>query len=41
MIKDLFEIPGRAHEYGNNGRKAYASHTEDGAAKILLQAIGF
>jgi len=40
-IKDLFEIPGRAHEYGNNGRKAYASHTEDAAAKILLQAIGF
>ena len=40
-IKDLFEIPGRAREYGNNGRKAYASHTEDGAAKILLQAIGF
>lgn len=40
-IKDLFEIPGRAREYGNNGRKAYASHTEEGAAKILLQAIGF
>lgn len=40
-IKDLFETPGRAREYGNNGRKAYASHTEDGAAKILLQAIGF
>ena len=40
-IKDLFEIPGRAREYGNNGRKVYASHTEEGAAKILLQAIGF
>jgi glycosyltransferase involved in cell wall biosynthesis len=40
-IKDLFETPGRAREYGNNGRKAYASHTEAGAAKILLQAIGF
>jgi len=39
-IKDLFEIPGRAQEYGNNGRKAYASHTEGRAAQILLQAIG-
>jgi glycosyltransferase involved in cell wall biosynthesis len=40
-IKDLFETPGRAREYGNNGRKAYASHTEGRAANILLQAIGF
>jgi glycosyltransferase involved in cell wall biosynthesis len=40
-IKDLFEIPGRAHEYGNNGHKAYASHTEKEAAKALLQAIDF
>jgi glycosyltransferase involved in cell wall biosynthesis len=38
-IKDLFESPGRAREYGNNGRKAYASHTEDHAARILVQAI--
>ena len=40
-IKDLFEIPGRARDYGNNGHKAYGSHTEDRAANILLQAIGF
>ena len=39
-IKDLLEVPGRAQEYGNNGRRAYASHTESRAAKILLQAIG-
>lgn len=39
-IKDLFETPGLAGEYGNNGRKAYASHTEDGAARVLLQGIG-
>jgi len=38
-IKDLFETPGRARECGNNGRKAYACHTEDHAAKVLLQAI--
>lgn len=38
-IKDLFETPGRVREYGDNGRKAYASHTEDHAAKVLLQAI--
>ncbi len=40
-IKDLFETPGCAREYGNNGRSAYASHTEDCAARILLEAIGF
>lgn len=39
-IKDLCESPGRVREYGNNGRKAYASHTEDHAARILVQAIG-
>ena len=39
-IKSLFETPGRAHEFGSNGRKAYASHTEAEAARILLQAIG-
>jgi glycosyltransferase involved in cell wall biosynthesis len=39
-IKDLFEIPGRAQQYGSNGRKAYASHTEGRATQVLLQAIG-
>lgn len=40
QIRELFETPGRARECGNNGRKAYASHTEQCAASILLQAIG-
>jgi glycosyltransferase involved in cell wall biosynthesis len=40
QIRDLFETPDRARECGNNGRKAYASHTEDCAARILLEAIG-
>ena len=40
-IKDLFETPGCAREYGNNGRSAFVSHTEDSAARILLEAIGF
>ncbi len=40
QIRDLFETPGRAREYGNNGRKAYASHTEDCVARILLETIG-
>lgn len=39
-IRNLFETPGCAYTYGNNGRKAYASHTEGSVEKIFLQAMG-
>ncbi|MEK6801194.1 MAG: glycosyltransferase family 4 protein [Nitrospirota bacterium] len=38
-VKELCDNPELAHEYGENGRMAYASHTQENVGRIMLDAI--